>query len=290
MSRLDKDEAEIEASRAPLMDHLIELRKRLLVCVVAFIIAFIICFYFAGPIQLFLIQPYKAATAVQAAYGNGHQSVFELLAVNAGLHPLPAAGAKAVQLITTAPLEQLFTKMKLAGFGAICLAFPVLAFQLYRFVAPGLYRNERGAFLPFLLASPVLFVMGAALVYYVMLPFVMWFSLGQQVSGEGISVALLPKISEYLSLVTALLLAFGLCFQMPIIMTLLGLAGILNSKMLIASWRYAIVAIVVVAAVVTPPDPISQLLLAAPLILLYVVSIWCVQLIELRRKKADVAA
>lgn len=290
MSRLDKDEAEIEASRAPLMDHLIELRKRLIICVVAFVIAFIVCFYFAGPIQLFLIQPYKAATAVQAAYGNGHQSVFELLAVNAGLHPLPAAGAKAVQLITTAPLEQLFTKMKLAGFGAICLAFPVLAFQLYRFVAPGLYRNERGAFLPFLLASPVLFVMGAALVYYVMLPFVMWFSLGQQVSGEGISVALLPKISEYLSLVTALLLAFGLCFQMPIIMTLLGLAGILNSKMLIASWRYAIVAIVVVAAVVTPPDPISQLLLAAPLILLYVVSIWCVQLIELRRKKADVAA
>ena len=290
MSRLDKDEAEIEASRAPLMDHLIELRKRLIVCVAAFVIAFIICFYFAGPIQLFLIQPYKAATAVQAAYGNGHQSVFELLAVNAGLHPLPAAGAKAVQLITTAPLEQLFTKMKLAGFGAICLAFPVLAFQLYRFVAPGLYRNERGAFLPFLLASPVLFVMGAALVYYVMLPFVMWFSLGQQVSGEGISVALLPKISEYLSLVTALLLAFGLCFQMPIIMTLLGLAGILNSKMLIASWRYAIVAIVVVAAVVTPPDPISQLLLAAPLILLYVVSIWCVQIIELRRKKADVAA
>lgn len=287
MSRLDKDEAEIEASRAPLMDHLIELRKRLIVCMIAFFIAFLVCFYFAGPIQLFLIQPYKAATAVQAAYGNGHQSVFELLAVNAGLHPLPAAGAKAVQLITTAPLEQLFTKMKLAGFGAICLAFPILAFQLYRFVAPGLYRNERGAFLPFLLASPVLFMLGAALVYYVMLPFVMWFSLGQQVSGEGVSVALLPKISEYLSLVTALLLAFGLCFQMPIIMTLLGLAGILNSKMLIASWRYAIVAIVVVAAVVTPPDPISQLLLAAPLILLYVVSIWCVQLIELRRKKAD---
>ena len=290
MSRLDKDEAEIEASRAPLMDHLIELRKRLIICVVAFIIAFIICFYFAGPIQLFLIQPYKAASAVQAAYGNGHQSILELLAVNAGLHPLPAAGAKAVELISTAPLEQLFTKMKLAGFGAICLAFPVLAFQLYRFVAPGLYRNERGAFLPFLLASPVLFVMGAALVYYVMLPFVMWFSLGQQVVGEGVAVNLLPKISEYLSLVTALLLAFGLCFQMPIIMTLLGLAGILNSKMLIASWRYAVVAIVVVAAVVTPPDPISQLLLAAPLILLYVVSIWCVQLIELRRKKADVPA
>lgn len=287
MSRLDKDEAEIEASRAPLMDHLIELRKRLIVCVIAFVIAFIVCFYFAGPIQLFLIQPYKAANAVQAAYGNGHQSMFELLAVNAGLHPLPAAGAKAVELITTAPLEQLFTKMKLAGFGAICLAFPVLAYQLYRFVAPGLYRNERGAFLPFLLASPVLFVMGAALVYYVMLPFVMWFSLGQQVSGEGVAVNLLPKISEYLSLVTALLLAFGLCFQMPIIMTLLGLAGIVSSKMLIASWRYAIVAIVVVAAIVTPPDPISQLLLSAPLILLYVMSIWCVQLIELRRKKAD---
>jgi sec-independent protein translocase protein TatC len=287
VSRTDHDEAEIEASRAPLMEHLIELRKRLLVCVVAFAVAFVVCFYFAGPIQLFLIQPYKAAAAVQAAYGNSHSAVIELLAVNAGLHPLPDAGRKAVELISTAPLEQLFTKMKIAGFGAICLAFPVLAYQLYRFVAPGLYRNERGAFLPFLLAAPVLFILGAALVYFVMLPFVMWFSLSQQVISEGVSVALLPKISEYLSLVTALLLAFGMCFQLPIVMTLLGLAGIISSKVMAEGRRYAIVAVVVVAAVVTPPDPISQLMLAAPLVLLYEISIWCVRVIEMRRKTSE---
>jgi sec-independent protein translocase protein TatC len=289
VSRHENDEAEIEASRAPLMQHLIELRGRLVICVVAFILAFITCFFFAADIQLFLIHPYQAAAAVQAAHGNGHTVALELLAVNAGLRPIPEAGRAAVELISTAPLEQLFTKMKIAGFGGVVLAFPVLAWQLYKFVAPGLYRNEKGAFLPFLLAAPVLFIMGAALVYFVMLPFVMWFSLGQQVVGEGVSVALLPKISEYLSLVTALLLAFGLCFQLPIIMTLLGLAGIVSSKMMSEGRRYAIVAVVVVAAVVTPPDPISQIMLAVPLVLLYEISIWCVRIIEMRRKKDDAA-
>ena len=289
MSRTDHDEAEIEASRAPLMDHLIELRKRLVICVVVFVVAFFVCFYFAGQIQLFLVQPYKAAAAVQAVHGNSHSGVIQLLMVNAGLEPLPPEGRKAVELISTAPLEQLFTKMKIAGFGAVCLAFPVLAYQLYRFVAPGLYRNERGAFLPFLIAAPILFILGGALVYYVMLPFVMWFSLSQQVVSEGVSVALLPKISEYLSLVTSLLLAFGLCFQLPIVMTLLGLAGMITSKVMAEGRRYAIVAVVVVAAVVTPPDPISQLMLAAPLVLLYEISIWCVRLIELRRKRDDEA-
>jgi len=190
-------------------------------------------------------------------------------------------------LIYTAPLEILFTKMKLAGLGAVIVAFPVLAWQLYRFVAPGLYRNERGAFLPFLIAAPVLFVLGAALVYYVMLPFVMWFSLSQQIIGEGVAAELLPKVSDYLNLVTALILAFGLCFQLPVVMTLLGLAGLINSKLMAQSRRYAIVAVVVVAAVVTPPDPISQLMLALPMVLLYEVSIWCVRIIELRRKKTD---
>ena len=289
MTRLDRDEAEIEASRAPLMQHLIELRGRLIVCVVAFIVAFIGCFFFAAQIQLILIHPYQAAAAVSAAHGNGHTVTLELLAVNAGLKPIPEAGKAVVELISTAPLEQLFTKMKIAGFGGVVLAFPVLAWQLYKFVAPGLYRNEKGAFLPFLIAAPVLFIMGAALVYFVMLPFVMWFSLGQQVMSEGVSVALMPKISEYLNLVTALLLAFGLCFQLPIVMTLLGLAGIVSSKIMAEGRRYAIVAVVVVAAIVTPPDPISQIMLAIPLVLLYEVSIWCVRIIELRRKKADAA-
>src|SRR5690606_31535316 len=180
--------------------------------------------------------------------------------------------------------------LRLAGFGAIILAFPVIAWQLYRFVAPGLYRRERMAFAPFLLASPVLFLLGAALVYYVMLPFVLWFSLSQQVSGEGVAISLLPRIAEYLGLVTTLILAFGLCFQLPVIVTLLGMSGIVGSRMLAAGRRYAIVGVVVLAAIVTPPDPISQLMLAVPLALLYEVSIWCVRLIEWRRGDGEAAA
>ena len=292
MSRTDRDEAEIEASRAPLMDHLIELRGRLLVCVVAFILGFILCFAFSEPIYIFLVKPFAAAAAFhQAAGGGSHAAVspLDLILGTAGLKPLPLIDGQTVNLIYTAPLEILFTKMKLAGFGAVIVAFPILAWQLYRFVAPGLYRNERGAFLPFLLAAPLLFLLGAALVYFVMLPFVMWFSLSQGIDQAGVSAALLPKVSEYMNLVTALILAFGLCFQLPVVMTLLGLAGIVSSKTMAEGRRYAIVAVVVVAAIVTPPDPISQLMLAVPLVLLYEVSIWCVRLIEMRRKKADEA-
>ncbi|NBW08951.1 MAG: twin-arginine translocase subunit TatC [Caulobacteraceae bacterium] len=287
----ERDETEIEASRAPLMDHLIELRGRLIVCVVAFVLGFLVCFYFAGPLYVFLVKPFAAAAALHAeaaAKGGGHHvSPFDLILVTTGLEPMPHVTASSTQLIYTAPLEILFTKMKLAGFGAIVLAFPVIAWQLYRFVAPGLYRNERGAFLPFLIAAPVLFVLGAALVYFVMLPFVMWFSLSQQITSDTVSVALLPKVSEYLNLVTSLLLAFGLCFQLPVVTTLLGMTGLLSSKLMVASRRYAIVGVVVLAAVVTPPDPISQLMLAVPLIVLYEISIWCVRIIEFRRPKDD---
>ena len=179
--------------------------------------------------------------------------------------------------------------MKLAAFGAIVITFPVLAFQLYRFVAPGLYRNERGAFLPFLVAAPVLFLVGAAMVYYLMLPFVMWFSLSQQISSEVVSVELLPRVSDYLNLVTALLLAFGLCFQLPVVLTLLGMVGIVSSKALAGARRYAVVGVFVVAAIVTPPDPISQTLLALPILLLYEASIWCVRIIEMRRRREEQA-
>lgn len=288
MTRLDNDEDEIEASRAPLMDHLIELRSRLVVCVVAFVLGFIGCFIVADPIYVFLVQPFAVAAQFREAAGSGGDvSPFDLILGTAGLVPVPPGDGQTVNLIFTAPLEFLITKMKLAAFGAVVVTFPVLAWQLYRFVAPGLYRNEKGAFLPFLIAAPLLFMLGAAMVYYVMLPFVMLFSLGQQISGGGISAELLPRVSDYLNLVMALLLAFGLCFQLPVVMTLLGMAGIVSSRALASSRKYAIVAIAIVAAFVTPPDPLSQVMLGIPLVLLYEVSIWCVRLIELRRKKAD---
>ena len=290
MNTPDRDEDEIEASRAPLMDHLIELRSRLVVCVIAFVLGFIGCFIVADPIYVFLVQPFAVAAQFREAAGpDGSVSPFDLILGTAGLVPVPRGDGENVNLIFTAPLEFLITKMKLAAFGAVVITFPVMAWQLYRFVAPGLYRNEKGAFLPFLIAAPLLFLLGAALVYYVMLPFVMLFSLGQQISGGGISAELLPRVSDYLNLVMALLLAFGLCFQLPVVMTLLGMAGIVSSSALAASRKYAIVAIAVVAAFVTPPDPLSQIMLGIPLVLLYEVSIWCVRLIELRRKKADAA-
>ena len=290
MTRLDHDEDEIEASRAPLMDHLIELRSRLVVCVAAFVLGFIGCFIVADPIYVFLVQPFAVAAQFREAAGpDGSVSPFDLILGTAGLIPVPRGDGDTVNLIFTAPLEFLITKMKLAAFGAVVITFPVLAWQLYRFVAPGLYRNEKGAFLPFLIAAPLLFLLGAALVYYVMLPFVMLFSLGQQISGGGITAELLPRVSDYLNLVMALLLAFGLCFQLPVVMTLLGMAGIVSSRALASSRKYAVVAIAVVAAFVTPPDPLSQIMLGIPLVLLYEVSIWCVRVIELRRRKAEAA-
>ena len=286
MTRLDEDE--IEASRAPLMDHLIELRSRLVVCVVAFVLGFIGCFIVADPIYVFLVQPFAVAAQFREAAGpDGSVSPFDLILGTAGLVTVPRGDGATVNLIFTAPLEFLITKMKLAAFGAVVITFPVLAWQLYRFVAPGLYRNEKGAFLPFLIAAPLLFLLGAALVYYVMLPFVMLFSLGQQISGGGISAELLPRVSDYLNLVMALLLAFGLCFQLPVVMTLLGMAGMVSSKTLASSRKYAVVAIAIVAAFVTPPDPLSQIMLGIPLVLLYEVSIWCVRVIELRRDQTE---
>lgn len=277
---------EIEASRAPLMDHLIELRTRLIMSVAAFAVAFGICFAFAEPIYLFLLHPFEIAAGLFAAQKQGaSHGPFDMVLVMTGLKTV-AADAN-LRLMFTAPLEFFFTKMKLAGFGAIVLSFPMIAWQLYRFVAPGLYRKEKKAFLPFLLAAPVLFIMGGALVYYVMLPFVLWFSLSQQILGANVQVELLPKVSDYMDLVTQLLLAFGLCFQLPVVLSLCGLAGLISSEALAKGRRYACVAIVVVAAVVTPPDPVSQIMLAVPIYLLYEISIWCVRLMEIRRKRTE---
>jgi sec-independent protein translocase protein TatC len=281
-------EDEIESSRAPLLDHLVELRMRLIICVVALFVGFGVCFAFADKIFLFLVNPFTVAQQLLSVqHAGGKHGPFDLLLALVGLKDIPTGETKALGLVYTAALEFFFTKLKLAGFGAVVLTFPVLAWQLYRFVAPGLYKNERHAFLPFLLASPVMFLLGAALVYYVMLPFVLWFSLSQQVQTVGITIQLLPKVSDYLTLVTSLLLAFGLCFQLPVVVSLLGLAGIISSKMLREGRRYAIVGVFIAAAILTPPDPISQMTLAIPMCLLYEISIWCVWLIERGKAKDE---
>jgi sec-independent protein translocase protein TatC len=299
------DDDEIEASRAPLLDHLVELRRRLIVCVIALFVGFIACFVFSTQALTLLLHPFLVAgglLAIRAQEAKGSVASMDLVhqvmaqatgaknmfLVLAGLKDLPPVPGQVTRVVSTAPLELFFTKVKLSALGGVALSFPVWAQQIYAFVAPGLYKRERRALLPFLITSPLLFLAGAAMVYFMILPFVLWFSLSQQIVGvAGISVELLPKISEYFDMVTTLLLAFGLCFQLPVILTLLGMAGIVNSRMLMAGWRYAVVAVVVVAAIITPPDPISQTLLSVPIIGLYFVSVGCVWLIELRRKKED---
>jgi len=289
---LPEDEHEIEASRAPLLDHLTELRSRLIVCAWATALGFGLCMFFSKDILIFLLAPFQRAGDLMASQKTGALGSFDLFLSMMGIKTVAHSHTQALTMVSTGPLEVFFAKVKLAGIGAVVFAFPVLAFQLYGFVAPGLYKRERRAFLPFLSASPLLFLMGGALVYYIMLPFVLWFSLNQQILGGGagsVNVQLLPKVSEYLSLVTSLVLAFGLCFQLPVIMALLALAGMVTTTMLTAARRYAIVGVFIVAAILTPPDPISMMSLALPGVLLYEVSILCVWLIERRRRREDAA-
>ncbi len=282
MSVLD-DDSDIEASRAPLLTHLAELRSRLIICAAALVVGFLVCFFFSQDIYLFLVRPFEMASALQGQ--KVKPGPFDLiLAVSGVIHPV---ALHPPTLQATGPLEIFFTKLKLAMFGAVAVCFPILAWQLYRFVAPGLYKRERRAFLPFLMASPVLFLAGASLVYFVMLPFVMWFSLSQQVQSDAVRIVLIPKVADYLDLVTKLLLAFGFCFQLPVVLSLAGLAGLVEAKQLGSYRKYALLGIIVVSAMVTPPDMISPFLLAGPIYLLYEGSILCVRLMELRRKRED---
>lgn len=267
MSVSDKEKEEIEKSSAPLIEHLVELRRRLIWSLGGFFVAFLVCFFFAKRLFNLLVVPFKWATQW------------------AGLDP------HKVELIYTAPQEFFFTQVKLAMFGGMVVAFPLIATQIYKFIAPGLYKNERSAFLPFLIASPVLFLMGASLVYFFFTPMVMWFFLAMQQVGtnDQVQISLLPKVSEYLSLIMTLIFSFGLVFQLPVVTSLLTRVGLLSSQALVDKRKWAIVLAFVVAAVLTPPDPLSQCGLAIPTILLYEVAIWSSRIIERNQERDRLA-
>jgi len=232
--------SDLDESKAPLIEHLLELRTRLFYSLLAFVAAFGLCFYFSSEIFAFLAQPL-----------------------------VKAFGPEGGKLIYTKLYEAFFVQVKVALFAACFLAFPFVANQIWLFVAPGLYSNEKRAFLPFLIATPVLFLMGAALAYYLVMPTAFHFFLGFQNELSGIKQEALPAMGDYLSLVMHFILAFGISFLLPVLLMLLERAGIVSLDMLRRGRRFAILGIFIIAAIATPPDVLSQLLLAVPLIALY---------------------
>lgn len=246
---------DLDETQAPLMDHLIELRGRLLRSVFVLAISFGVCFYFANDILAFLAQP------LQDAFGEGE-----------------------ARLIYTKLPEVFFVELKVALFAAFCVSFPIIANQLWAFVAPGLYAREKRAFLPFLIATPILFIAGASLAYFVVMPTAFRWFLGFRGEAGGIPIEALPSAGDYLSLVMQFILAFGICFLLPVLLLLLERAGLITRASLVKVRRYVIVGVVAVAAIVTPPDPGSQLILAGPLYILFEGSLLIMLILNRRRK------
>ncbi|HYG85110.1 MAG TPA: twin-arginine translocase subunit TatC [Azospirillum sp.] len=254
---------EIEDSKMPLIDHLVELRNRLMYSIAALLVAFLLCYMVSDRIYNFLVQPLADLLA-----GQGRRMIY------------------------TGLTEAFFTYVKVAFWAGCFIAFPIIASQIWMFVAPGLYKHERKAFLPFLAATPILFLTGAAMVYYFIFPLAWHFFLGFEfhpTSGTELPIEFEARVGEYLSLVMALIFAFGVAFQLPVVLTLLIRAGILSTEALVSKRRYAIVFVFVVAAVLTPPDVISQVSLAIPMLVLYEISIWIGRSIEKKRAAREAA-